>query len=306
MSKLFKIIGGILLGLLAVVVLVVVVVWIYLDRIAARVIVGSIEAAGEVPAAVDNVSLSVFRGRMGIDGLVVGNPQGFPDATMFRLGQAEIDVALGSLFDDPIHVQTLEIRSPFVRVDAGLKGTNIQAFLANIQGKAKPPERPAEPPSEPTRLIVDRLLIRDARVSLGAGFTQAEVTASLPTVELTDVRGDQGRGVTPAQLAGLIVVELVKRGAGKLDVDLGDLIPADLIRQVEGLTEAGREILEAGEDVLQRGRETIERGEDVLEDLEGAGREAAEEAERKGREAAEDIRERIEGIFDDGQDDGRQ
>ena len=294
MKKPFKIIGGVVGGLLAVIVLLVAVVWIYLGSIAARVLVGSIETTGEVPAAVDDVTISVLRGRVGIDELVVGNPQGFPEATMFRVDQAEVAVELGSLFGDPIHVETLEVLSPFVRVDAGPRGTNIQVFLANTQRKVGAPEppEPAERPAEPTRLVVDRLLIRDAKVSLGAGFAQAEVTATLPVVELTDIRGDQGQGVTPAQLAALIVVELVKQGADKLDVDLGDLIPADLIEGIE-------EIRKVGEDILERGREALERGEGTLEDLEDAG-----------RDAAEDVRQRIEGIFDDGQDeppaDGQQ
>ncbi|MFW6155284.1 MAG: hypothetical protein ACOC95_08715 [Planctomycetota bacterium] len=299
MKKPVKIIGGIAGGLLVVLVLVVAVVWIYLDTIAARAIVTSIETTGEVPASVDDVSLSVFRGRMGIDDLVLGNPRGFPEATMFRVDRAEVDVELGSLFGDPIHVETLEVRAPFVRVDAGLKGTNVQAFLANIREKAgAPPERREAPPTEPTRLIVDHLLIRDAQVSLGAGFTRAEVTATLPTVELTDIRGEKGRGVTPAQLAAVIVVELVKQGAGKLDVNLGDLIPADLVEGIQAIREVGREALEAGEDVLERGREALEKGEGTLEDLEGAG----EQIERKGREAAEDVRKRIEGILDGGRD----
>ncbi|NLF30164.1 MAG: hypothetical protein GX591_04660 [Planctomycetes bacterium] len=294
MRKPFKIIGGVVGGLLAVVVLAVVLVWISLGSIAARVIVASIEKTGEVPAAVDDVSISVFGGRMGIDGLVVGNPQGFPEATMFSIDQAEVAVRLRSLLGDPIHVQTLEILSPSVRVDAGLQGTNVQAFLANVQRKLGVPEsrEPAEAPSEPKRLVIDRLLIRDARVHLAAGLVPAEVTATLPTVELTDIRGDQGRGVTPAQLAALIVVELVKQGAGQLDADLDDLIPPDLIEDIE-------QVRELGEDLLQRGREAIERGEGTLEDLEGAGREAAEE-----------VRDRLRGILDGGKDeapqDGRQ
>ena len=93
MKKLLKVI--VVLVVLAAIVGVVVI--INLDRI---VKVG-VEKGGSlilgVPVRVDNVSVSLTGGSIGLDGLTLGSPEGFSAKEMFKLGHAHVDVDLWSL-----------------------------------------------------------------------------------------------------------------------------------------------------------------------------------------------------------------
>jgi len=150
---------------------------------------------------------------------------------MFRLGEATIDVGVSSVLDRPLRIEMLEIVDPFVRIDLGFGGSNIKKFLGNIERNTPASdEKPVDDDEAPLRIIVDRLVIRDAKVKIGSGVGEAGLPIPLATIELENIRGDDGQGVTAGELTGMIVTELVRRGA--IDLNLDDLVPKEFARRM--------------------------------------------------------------------------
>lgn len=254
-----------------------VVVWTHLDRVAAAALVTGVENTGEVPCEVDRVSLSLLRGRIEIDNLVVSNPPKFAEADMFTVASATLDLRIGSLVNRPIHIEELEIIEPMVRLEPGWGGSNVKVFLDNVQrntAPAAPDQKEAEPAEEPVRLYVDRLLIKDATVQIGSGFGRPALAVKLQTIELADIRGDDGKGVTAGELTAMILMQLVREGAIQADLNVGDLIPAAL-------------------------SERFDKGATVISDLgKAAARRAAEEgAKQAGKDAGSRALEAVKSPF---------
>ena len=268
LRKLLYVLGG----LLVVLAVTLAVLWLYIDRVAAVAIEEGVERAGGVPCSLGGIRISLLAGSVGVDELAIGNPPGYPRADMFRLQRADVKVRTRSLWNQPVHIERLEIIEPVVRVEAGQGGSNVRVFLANVQGKAGA-ERPAPPPEqapagaeerpgEPARFVVDHLLLKDATVRIGSGITSAElISVTLPTVELRDVCGKDGRGVTAGELAARIVYELLREGAVKRNLDFDKVVPPELAGGMEKITKTAGELI----------KKTIETIRSPLETLLGPG-----------------------------------
>lgn len=237
----------IVLVLVLVVILGLVALWIYIDRVAAAALIRGVEYAGDVPCRVDKVSVSLLGGSVGVKGLAIRNPKGFPEADMFAIQRADVKVETRSLWNQPVHVEKLEIIQPLVRLEGGLGKSNVQVFLSNVKSKvggdkAGPEEKPE---GEPTRLIVDRLLLQDATVQFGSGVSSVSiVSVKLKTVELADIRGRDGKGVTSGELAAKIVYELVRRGAIEGDFELGKFVSEDVGQAFEKAAKKAEQVLQ--------------------------------------------------------------
>jgi len=246
----------VLLALLVVVA--VAVLWIYLDRVATAGLTRGIEYAGGVPCGVENVSVSLLGGHVGIRSLVIGNPPGYPEGEMFSLQRGEVDLRLASLWNQPVHVRRLELEAPVVRIQAGPGGSNVRVFLRNVQDRLGPDSKAPKPERPQTRMRVDRLLIRNATVRLSAGLLNKQLAEiRLDEVELKDVHGRDGRGVTSGELAALILVELIRRGAPRAGLSLENLLPEALTRSLDALMKTGGGVIDTAGEVIRKPLETI-------------------------------------------------
>lgn len=249
----------ILIGLGAIVLLLViaaVVLWIYIDRVAAAALTRGVEYAGDVKCEVADVSVSLLSGRIGISELAIKNPKGYPEADMFSLARADLDVRVGSLWSPPAHVQRLELTKPLIRVEAGRGGSNVRVFLDNVQRKLGASDE--KPDEEPTRMWVDKLVIKDATVRIGTGLTKRELlSVTLETVELKDIRGKDEQGVTSGELAAMIVYDLVRRSAMKGKLDFKLLVPPDLTKGLATVLQSTGFVFNGATSVLEAPLKTI-------------------------------------------------
>ena len=199
----------VLMVLLVLVTAAAVVAWIYIDHLAAAALITSIEYLGEVECTVRDVSVSLLTGRIRIDGLVIRNPPGYASGELLTVERADLHVRLGSLWNQPVHVLRLEVAKPVVRVEAGRSGANVRVFLENVRRKIA-----VDPDDPPTRMWVDKLVIREASVRIGSGITGPDLAnvALTGPVEMTEIRGPNGKGVTSGELAAMVLFEVSCRG----------------------------------------------------------------------------------------------
>ncbi len=234
-----------------------VVALLYVDHIAAAAITNGVEYVGEVRCTVDEVDVSILSGSVGIRELRIMNPSGYPEAAMFSLGRAKLEVRTRSLWNQPLHVRQLEIVKPLVRVEAGPGGSNVRVFLRAVQSKLGADQQKQEK-SPPTRLRIDKLLLQDATVQIGSGLTRRELAEiTLATVEISDIRGEADQGVTPGELAARIVFELVRAGAVKGNLDFSNLIPPELVKGLDTLLLGADSVINGAADLFRIPLETI-------------------------------------------------
>ncbi|PIP85138.1 MAG: hypothetical protein CO113_11540 [Elusimicrobia bacterium CG_4_9_14_3_um_filter_62_55] len=174
------------------------------------------------PVTLKAVRLSPFSGKGELRGFVVGNPPGFTTPSAFELDTVRIAIDPKSLLSQVIVIDAIYIEGPRVTYEAGLKGSNIAAILANVEKFTGPAAadsgKTAETPLKPVKVRIKRFDFLHGELRLGMKSTLLQgqsLSAPLPALMLRDIGGKEG--TTPDQAAKTVLKPLLASviGAGK-------------------------------------------------------------------------------------------
>jgi len=189
--------------LLAVLVLVVVGVvgaglWVYLRGEGA--IRSAIETQGPkylgAPVRLASVSLSPFSGAARLEGLSIGNPEGFSDAQAIDVGEIAVDLQPRSLFGEMIEIDRIALDAPVIRAEPSRDGLNLTRLQSNLNAYLPPPD----PDAPPVLFRVGEFTMTGAEIVVGGGAVGfSDQSVSLADIRMTDIGGSDG--ITGAQLA---------------------------------------------------------------------------------------------------------
>lgn len=197
------------------------------------------------PVTVADVSLSPFSGSGRIEGLVVGNPEGFRTPNAFSLGRVGIGVDLKSLRSDRTVINEILVEQPEITLEMTLRGkTNLGQLVENAQAAAAAKEEGKEP-GEARPVVIRELLIREAKVRLSAtalGGSTADL--GLPEIRMRDI-GEKGSGADAAQVIEIVLAAVVK--AVLAQVGDADEIMAGVM---DGVDDAARKAVTRARDEL--------------------------------------------------------
>ena len=149
-------------------------------------------------------NISPLSGQGTLNGLTVGNPSGWSPVDAFRLGKIHVDLEPFSLMKDHIVINSLIIEEPEFFYETKIIASNIGDLLNNVEkamgagGAAAPKTKEGKP----VKLVVKQLLLKQGKVTIGAGG-QA-VTMPLPEIDMKDIGVKEG-GITAPQLAAAIM-----------------------------------------------------------------------------------------------------
>jgi hypothetical protein len=186
----------------------------------------------QAAVSVDAVQLRSVDGRGTIRGLVVGNPAGFRTPHALKVGVIDVVVDVRTLADPVVVIKRIVIESPDVIYEKGDGMTNFDAIQRNIAqslGPSAPAPADGKASSPGRKLIVDELIIRNARAQASAATLGGRtVSATLPDITLRHVGRAQG-GITPGQLGEVVAKALSQRLVASLGFDrviksLGDRV----------------------------------------------------------------------------------
>jgi hypothetical protein len=150
-----------------------------------------------------SATVSPLSGVGTLNGLSVGNPAGWSAGDVFRLAKVHVNMEPFSVMKDQIVINELTIEQPEILYETKIVASNIGDLLKNIEKAMGAPENtPKTESGKPVKLIVKKLVMKDGRVTLGAGG-QA-VVIPLPPIDMLDIGVKEG-GVTPAQLVAAIM-----------------------------------------------------------------------------------------------------
>ena len=178
-----------------------------------------------VETRLDDATVHLWKGYTSLNGIHIGNPEGFHTDGLFDLDEVRVRIDPASLAGDgAIVINEIFVKGMKVTYEQGLTQNNIGALLDNLpkSEKKEEEEKPEEEKGPSRPVIIEKLDIADCSVDLSVTLAQGgAMNFALPEIHLTDLGKDEG-GVTAGDIVGIVVqsiLNLVKgtvAGAGKL------------------------------------------------------------------------------------------
>lgn len=190
-----------------------------------------------VSVKVGDVEISPQDGRGRLRNLELGNPPGFTAQRAVRFGDVILEIDPATLRSPVVHIRAIGVENATIVYERADKTTNLEVIARNIEAyvrRAGDAEGGSGPVGARRRFVIDRLLIRAARVTMTMpGLRGQGVTFDLPAIELQDI-GRKERGLTASQVAAVVTNALISRIAQRV------LSNIDLLRKggVEGALDA--------------------------------------------------------------------
>jgi hypothetical protein len=229
--------------------------------VGAGLIKSSVEKAASsalgVPVTIKSIDLSILRGHVTIRGLVVKNPPGYANATLLELGEATVNLDIGSLMSNTVKIQLIK--------PDGMKLTIEQKGLSNnlkeVLDKMPKAEKKAEPKpgKEGKNLLINHLEITNTNVMvklLPIPGKSDTVSLKLDPIIMENLGSDKklSIGALVAKVFQAIATGVARQGAGVLPDDMVKGIGSSL----EKATEMGKAAAEEGKKALDSGKEAVE------------------------------------------------
>ncbi|MDH3582679.1 MAG: hypothetical protein OER86_00510 [Phycisphaerae bacterium] len=266
------------------------VVWWKIDSLAKSGIELGTNYALGVDTKVEDVSVSLLRGRLTVSNLTVANPVGYEQPHLFRSGLFDVRASLPSFFSDTVRIESIDLDGLDVFIERKQKKTNISVIGEHLKKRTGGgADAPADDAPAGKSLNVGRVAIRNivAHVQLlPIGGKASVVDVRVPELVFENLTPEGGGAVAVHELVRRLVpavlAAILKSGEGVVPADLLDSLRGDLASVTEQLgEEAGKLIQQVTDDKLG----PLLKGVDgnLKEGIEGAGKKVEDEI-KKGLE----------------------
>lgn len=224
--------GRVILWLLAIILIVAVLTVVFLSHVIKSSFNTAAPAFLGVSAHVEKVHARLFQGRLVLEGLVIGNPEGFNTPHMIQMSKMAFEVEPRSLFTDRIRIREVTVEGFHLTLEQGLLHNNLLTLVNNLSGGEKA-EKPAAKPDAETekakdakkdvRVEIDTVDITDTRLNVAmTAMAGKSVPVPLPPIHLKDIGKDkEGASIMDAIMAVLNGILQAATGAVS---GAGDLI----------------------------------------------------------------------------------
>ena len=203
-----------------------------------------------------DIELSVFKGEIAFEGLVVSNPPGYKYKNLLELKTAKIDVDVRTLLSDVVIIEQIKLDGITLTLEQrGVTSNNLKDIIKSIPKKPK-----TEKPSG-RKLQIDELEITNVVVNvklLPVPGKADTVTLKLAPIRMTNL-GDDGTMDT-AKLSAKILLAITE---GITEQGVG-IIPADILNTTRATLDKA---LDIGKAATEEGMKIIEKGKDIGEGI---------------------------------------
>jgi len=160
-------------------------------------------------------TLSLVSGSGALKGFVLGNPAGFKTPSAIQVGSISVAIDPRSLLTDKVRVKEINIQSPEITFEGGLKGNNLSKLLDNIQAASGSAggQGSSGDPGTSKKIQVDDLVVSGGKINLSvevAVLGGRSATVALPEIRLTGL-GQGPDGITTADLTRKVLDEILKK-----------------------------------------------------------------------------------------------
>ena len=263
----------------AIVVIVLIVALVIVFSSLGRIIKTGVQTVGsqvtKSQITVDDIDLSLLGGKLVIDNLVIGNPEGFKTDSAMRLGKVQVKLNPKSIFSDSIEIYEVLVDAPQITYERSLTSSNISviqdnvnAFLPKDDGKDKEAEEDKD--KKPgKKVVIDQVTVSNGQINLSATLLQGvALPVPLPTVALSDI--GKTKTVTPPEAAAQVLAKVLSSVLDVATEALKKLVssPGELLQSVtDG---AGKKTAETKKDIQDAAAKVEEKAAEVGKDVKEA------------------------------------
>ena len=207
---------------------------------------------------IDDLDISILKGTVEIDGLIVKNPAGYTYENLLELGHGRVTANIGSLLDDTVRIKELKLDGINLVIEQRALSNNLQDVISSIPAED---EQGPEPPGK--KLQIDNLEITNIKVKvklLPLPGKADSVTLNLATIRMSNLGADNklSTGILANKIMLAIANGVAKQGVGVLPEEIVNTMKLTLSKTIDlGKTAAkeGEKLIEGGKDV---GKELVE------------------------------------------------
>lgn len=186
-----------------------------LNGIVAGLIEKQGSAATQTAVRVSGIDIKLGEASAALEGLTVGNPDGF-SGNAIELGGFSVQLDASSLAQDTIVIRDISVDGARINLRQEGASNNLKMLLDNLQGA--PGEEPANEAGSGKRIIIERFTLNDASASVSLPDLDEEREVSLETFTLRDI-GRATNGATGAQVAQQILQPLMEKALSSAAAD---------------------------------------------------------------------------------------
>jgi hypothetical protein len=259
-KKILSIVVGVILVLIIVIVLAI-------SLFANTAIKKGIQIAGTqalgVNVDVDGVKLSILRGRIAINNLVIDNPPEYELEKMLQLKNCVVDVDVGSLMTDTILIEEITLNGMKVVLEQKTLTRNNIKDIIDALPKSEPSDEPQQEKKEEgpgKNLNIGKLELKDISVQaklLPIPGKSDTVNLNLAPISMTDLGtgGEMDFAALAREILLAVIQGIAKDGAGVLPDGM-----------VDSMKDSYDKALESSKELLDVGKK---QGEGLLEGVKG-------------------------------------
>lgn len=157
---------------------------------------------------VEDVDIRPFRGKVYIEGFVVGAPEGFKN-DIFNLTKFNLDFNFWSIFSDTMVINDITIEDPIVAYELKGINSNIGKLMERFE-KAEEKEEDDAKKTKGKKVVIKHFKFSGGKVKIASStLGGAALPIPLPVIELTGI-GEKSGGVTALEATGEIIVSIGK------------------------------------------------------------------------------------------------
>ena len=323
-KKLKRLIIKLVIILVLVLVIVIAGAILFIDHIAKAAVVKGVPMVlgNDITASVDRFHIKPYNGRVEIDNLIIGNPEGFSKEYAFKLGEVVADADLGTVTKDKIRIEQLTLKNIDVVLEKPVMGkSNLEEILDRLKkGEQEEKEKEKEPKdqkeSKEKRFQIDKLEIEDVGVTIKITGLPVETPAHFSIKPQKDLGAD-GEGITATDLAYVILGAIIENTfelgpvkdalgkIGKAAADIGNAAVDAVSNVFTGASDAAADTTKSISDAAADTTKNIsdaaaETGKNITEGVSDAGKKLSDAASETGKNISQGVGNALGGLLGGG------
>jgi hypothetical protein len=231
-----KILVRILIGLVALLLVLGLAAFFFLDSI----VRGAVEKGGAhatgTQVTLDKADFALTSGKLDLGGLAIQNPEGFKQEPCFSAKTIHAAWQNGTIFSDELVIDEIALDGLTVNLERAGGRTNFGKILQHIQeisGKGGDEKKPAPDTGAKRTLVVKHVKITNIGTTVhleGVPLASGSASVNVPLVELHDFRSDGTTQQIIAKLTGAVVSAVIDA-----TVDAGNAtLPKEILGDLKG------------------------------------------------------------------------
>lgn len=228
LKKLFKFVFGLVVTLLVIAVLLVLTLPFWIGPVVKTAANRTVPGITGTEFRLGEFGLNFYTGKIRLGDIRLGNPEGYSPSDAVRLGLFNIDMDVGSCFEDTIIVHEIALRDMYVSYVKRNGKTNFEVICDNIAGEKQsevvveepaqtdesisikwPEAEEGEQPEDGSTVSQKKVIIDRVEIS-GLTFQWERIPLPLPKIVLKDIGRESG-GVSWEVAWREILAQLLER-----------------------------------------------------------------------------------------------